>query len=74
MQVHILSLYTPSTPGMGSKVITFFLKVVMLHIKLNGMEHKTLCKYRVFLTHSIDPLVESKSEPFFLKVVMVNMK
>ena len=24
MQVHILSLHTPSTPGMGSKVITFF--------------------------------------------------
>ena len=46
MQANILSLHTPSTPqGRGSKVKTFFLKVVMLHIKLMGMEHRAPCKY-----------------------------
>ena len=35
MQAHILSLHTPSTSGVGSKVkIIFFRNVVMLHIKL----------------------------------------
>ena len=36
MQVHILSLHTPSIPEVGSKVKTFFLKEFMLHIKLEG--------------------------------------
>ena len=42
MQAHIQSLHTPSTPGMVSKVKTHicFLKVVMLHIKLKGMENR----------------------------------
>ena len=44
MQVQILSLYTPSVPGVESKQL-FFLTVVMLHIKLNGMEHRTSCKH-----------------------------
>ena len=45
MQAHILSLYTSAIFGVGSKVKTFFfLKVVMLHIKFKGMEHRTPCK------------------------------
>ena len=44
MQAHILSLHAPSIPGVGSKVKSFFLKVVMLHIKLIGMEQRTPCK------------------------------
>ena len=44
MQAHILSLQTPSIPGVGSKVKIFFLlKVVMLHIKLKGMELRAPC-------------------------------
>ena len=39
-QANILSLHTPLTPGVGSNVKTFFLKVVMLHIKLNGKEYR----------------------------------
>ena len=34
MQAHILSLHTPSAPGIGSKGQNFFLNVVMLPIKL----------------------------------------
>ena len=34
MQANTLSLHTHATPGMGSKVKTFFMKVVMLHVKL----------------------------------------
>ena len=47
MQTHILSLHTPSTPGVGSegKNIFFLLKVVMLHIKLKGMEYRAPCKH-----------------------------
>ena len=45
-QAHILSLHTPLAPGVGSKVKTvFFLKVVVLHIKLKGMEHRPPCKH-----------------------------
>ena len=46
MQAHILSLHTPSAPGVGSKdKNTFFLKVVMMHIKLKGMERSASCKH-----------------------------
>ena len=52
MQADILSLHTPSTPGVGSKVQTFlFLKVVMLHFKLIRMEHRAPCKY-IFCTYT----------------------
>ena len=47
----ILSLLTPSTPGVGSKVKTFLLKVVMLHLKLKGMEHRVSCKH-IFCTYT----------------------
>ena len=46
MQAHILSLHTHSTPGVGSKDKTFFyLKVVLLHIELEGMENRAPCKH-----------------------------
>ena len=51
MQAHILSLHTNSTPGVGVKgQIILLLKVVMLHIKLMGIEHRApykhiLCPY-----------------------------
>ena len=38
---NILPTDTPSTQGWGQKVkLYLFLKVVMLHIKLKGMEHR----------------------------------
>ena len=40
------TLHTPSTPGMGSKgQNVFLLNIVMLHIKLNGMEYRATCKH-----------------------------
>ena len=41
MVANILPTYTPLTQGLVSKGQTiFFLKVVMLHIKLKGIEHR----------------------------------
>ena len=41
MVANILPTDTPSTQGVGSKVkLYLFLKVVMLHIKLKGIEHR----------------------------------
>ena len=47
LQAHILSFHSPSTAEVGSKVKTFFfyLKVVMLHIKLKGMENRAPRKH-----------------------------
>ena len=46
MQAYVLSLHTPSSPRMGSKVKTIYsLKVVMLHIKLKVMEHRASWKH-----------------------------
>ena len=54
MQPHILSLHTPSTPGVGSEVQIVFLTEschVALHMKLKGTEHNRapfkhiLCPY-----------------------------
>ena len=39
MQAHILSLHTSLTSGWGQRSKLFFLKVVMLHIKLIRMEY-----------------------------------
>ena len=45
-QIHIMSLHTPSTTGVGSKGQNIFLmKVVMLHIKLKGMEYRAPRKH-----------------------------
>ena len=41
----MLSLHTFSTPGGGVEGQNFFLKVVMLHIKFKGMEHRAPCKH-----------------------------
>ena len=41
MVANILPTDTPSTQGVGQKVkLYLFLKVVMLHIKLKGIEHR----------------------------------
>ena len=41
MVANILPTDTPSTQGAGSKVkLYLFLKVVMLHIKLKGIDHR----------------------------------
>ena len=41
MVANILPTYTPLTQGLGLKVKPyFFLEVVMLHIKLKGIEHR----------------------------------
>ena len=45
MQAHTISFRAPSTPRVGSKVKIVLLKVVMLHIKLIGMEHRAPCKH-----------------------------
>ena len=50
MVASILPTYTPSTPVVGSKVNIFFLKVVMLHIKLKGMERREPCKQMFIIT------------------------
>ena len=45
MVANNLHLHKPFTPGVGSKGNFLpFLKVVMLHIKLSGMKHRTPCK------------------------------
>ena len=44
MKANILSFHTPAAPGVGSNIF-FFLKVVMLLIKLKGMEHRAPCKH-----------------------------
>ena len=41
MVANMLPTDTPLTPGLGQKVKPcFFLKVVMLHIKLKGISHR----------------------------------
>ena len=70
MQAHILSLHTPSTPGVGSKVKTiFFLKVVMLYTKLIGMKHRAPCLHIFCPNTHPRPLVwGQKIRIFFLKL------
>ena len=46
MQAHILSLHTPFGPRVGSKGRNIFLlKVVMLYIRLKGMELRVSRKH-----------------------------
>ena len=46
MQANILPFYKPTTSRWGQKVKTiYFLKEVMLHIKLKGEKCRTLCKF-----------------------------
>ena len=64
MQAHIQLLHTPATPGMESKVKTFFflLKIVMLHINERkwSIEHDA-STYSV-LTHILNLWVGLKGE------------
>ena len=77
MVANILPTDTPSSQGVGSKGQTIsFLKVVMLHIKLKGFEHRApwkqiICHY----THQ-RPLGWGQKVIFFsfLKVVMFHIK
>ena len=44
MKASVLSLHTPTTPGVGSKVyFCSFLKVVMLHIKVKWKKCRPTC-------------------------------
>ena len=57
MVAKTLTVNTPSASGVGSKSQNiFFLKVVMLHIKLKGLDHyehhTNTCS---ILTHTLDP-------------------
>ena len=65
MKAHILSLHTPSTPGMGSKVITFFSERSHVAYQKNGMEHKTLCNYKVCPYTQHRPLGWVKDQTMF---------
>ena len=77
MVANILPTDTPMTQGWGQKVkLYIFLKVVMLHIKLKGIEHRAswkqvCCHY----THQ-RPLGWGQKVIFcsFLKVVMLHIK
>ena len=52
MKANGLSLHTPSTPGLGSKSLFFYLKVVKLHIKLKWKKCRPTCKLKHWLyTH-----------------------
>ena len=66
MLANILHLHTPLTPGVGSKDHFFsFLKVVMLHMKLTGMKHRTPCKQIVCPFTHPSPLDGVKRSNFF---------
>ena len=66
MQVHILSLHTSSATQVRSKGHKKKLKVVMLHIKLKGMEHRAPCKYILCpYTHPCPVGSGQKAKTFF---------
>ena len=56
MQANFQPLYTPSTPGWDQKVKTIFLKVVMLHIKLNERRVEHDASKMFDLMHTLDLL------------------
>ena len=53
---HIFYPFLHHDPRMGSKGQTFFLKKVMLHIKLKGKKCRTLCEKIFDIMHTIDLL------------------
>ena len=66
MQTQIMSFHTPSVPGVGPKGHNILLlKVVMLHIKLKGMEHQAPWKPYSALTRTFNPQIRSKGQNFF---------
>ena len=67
MVANILPVDTPSTSEVGSKGLKKnLLKVVKLHIKLKGMEHRAPCKH-IFCpyTHSRPMGLGQKVKTFF---------
>ena len=65
--------YTPIGPRGGVKKLTHvFLKVVLLHIKLKGMEHRAQCKH--IFCHNTHPQPWGVVKTFFLKEVMLPIK
>ena len=69
---------TPSTTGgLGSKGHNiFFLRVVMMHIKLRGMEYRAPCKHLFCLYTHPQPWGWGQKVKtfFFLKVFMMHIK
>ena len=53
MQAHNLSLQTPRPVRQGQKVKTFFLNVVMLHIKLKGNKYRPTYKEKTLILHTL---------------------
>ena len=76
IEAHILSLHTPLTLKVGSKVKTcFFLKIVMLHIKLKGMEHRAPCKHIFYpYTQPVSLGWGQMVKIFLVNVVMLHIK
>ena len=72
----ILCSYTHTLdPWTGSKVKTFFLKVVMLHIKLEGNVAWITMKAHVLFLHTPRLLGRGQmSKRIFLKVIMLYIK
>ena len=75
---HHASTYSVLTRSLrwGQKVKTFFLKIVMLHIKLKGLELRAPCKH-IFCPNTHPRPVGSvqKVKTFsFLNVVMLHIK
>ena len=76
MQAHILSLHTPSATGVWSNGQTiFFMKFVILHIKLKGVELRAPCKH-IFCpyTHPLPLGYGEKVKHLLLKVVMLHIR
>ena len=73
LQASILSLHIPSTSWVGAKINTFFLRVVILHIKLHvmEMEHRAPGKHTFCLyTYSRTLGWGQRFKTFLLRVVM----
>ena len=75
MQAHIWSLHAPSVSGIGSKVITFFLKLVMLHVKLERNRAQSTMQAHIlsFNTPSV-PGVGSKGKTFLFFIELSTEK
>ena len=77
MHAHILSLNTTSTPWVRSKgqTVFFLLKVIILHIKLKGMNIEHFGGTYSVLARILKPQMWSNGQNiFFLKVVRLHIK
>ena len=52
----------------------YLLTVVMLHIKLKGMEHRAPCKHIFCLTRTLNPRWGQKVKHFFSERKMLHIK